>query len=137
MPCRYVIDKHRRLVTTTAWERISFSEARAHQDQLSKDPDFSPSFDQLLDATAVTAVDMSAQEIRELTRRYIFSPQSRRAFVASQPVVFGIGRMMQSYLEVAKPGALPGNVNVFYDLNSALKWLEGKTDSFSATPGKP
>src|SRR5208282_5677900 len=62
MPARYVIDKQRRLVISTAWGHLTFAESRAHQDQLARDPDFSPTFDQLLDATAITTIELSAQE---------------------------------------------------------------------------
>ena len=61
MPCRYVIDKERRLVISTAWDRLTFAQAKAHDDQLLSDPDFSPEFNQLMDATAVTAMDMSIE----------------------------------------------------------------------------
>jgi hypothetical protein len=120
MPCRYVIDKERRLVISTAWDRVSFAEAKAHQDQLKDDPAFDPTFSQLLDATGVTGLDASMDEIRILARRGIFSPSSRRAFVASSPEIFGMGRVLGAYLEM---GQVPQQVNVFYDLSSALTWL--------------
>jgi hypothetical protein len=34
MPVRYVIDKARRLVIGTGSDRVTFDEAKAHQDQL-------------------------------------------------------------------------------------------------------
>src|SRR5579871_4284127 len=36
---------------------------------------------------------------KRLTCRRVFSPSSRRAFVAAQPFVFGIARMAQTYLD--------------------------------------
>jgi hypothetical protein len=34
MPCRYVIDLERRLVISTGWERLTYPEMEAHQEQL-------------------------------------------------------------------------------------------------------
>jgi hypothetical protein len=120
MPCHYVIDKELRLVVTTASGRLTFAEAKAHQDQLANDADFRDDFSQLLDATAVTTVELSTQEIQMLSRRRLFSAASRRAMVATNPAVFGVGRMLQTYLDLAKAQE---QVAVFYDLASARKWL--------------
>ena len=120
MPCRYVIDKERKLVITKAWGVLTFAEAMAHQDQLAVDPEFSREFSQLIDATAVTAIEASTPEVRKLAARRLFSSVSRRALVATNPAFYGIGRMLQSYLELAKAEE---QVAVFRDLESALKWL--------------
>jgi hypothetical protein len=120
MPCRYVIYQEQRLVITTAWDRVTFAEAKAHQDQLSSDAAFDPEFNQLVDASAVTAIDATIDQIKTIARRGIFSPASRRAFVATSPDIFGLGRMLGTYLEM---GRIPQQVQVFYDLPSALEWL--------------
>ncbi len=120
MPCRYVIDKDRRLVVTTAWDCVTFADAKQHQEQLNADPTFNRNFNQLIDATAVTQVDASSEEIRILAARSIFSPTSRRAIVANQPAIFGIGRMLQAYFNMTVGGE---QVNVFYGRDEALKWL--------------
>jgi hypothetical protein len=120
MPCCYAIDKARRLVITTAWDRVTFADAKGHQDELYADPAFSRDFNQLIDATAVTHIDASADEIRMLASRNIFSPESRRAIVANQPLIFGIGRMLQAYFNMAVGKE---QANVFYNREAALKWL--------------
>ena len=120
MPCRYVIDKERRLVVSTGWDRLTFAEAKAHDDQLLSDPDFSPEFNQLIDARAVTVLDMSINEAKILARRAIVSLTSRRAFVAADPTIFGMGRLLATHDEIVRDRDEAG---VFHDLNSALKWL--------------
>jgi len=120
MPYRYVIDKERRLVVSTGWDCVTFAEAKSHQDQLLRDPDFSPEFNQIVDARTVTALDLSIDEIRTIVNRRIFSPTSKRAFVADRPFVYGMGRMMTTYLEMSK--AVSESL-MFHDLPSALKWL--------------
>jgi hypothetical protein len=129
MPCRYVIDQQRKLVITTAWNRVTFAEVKAHQDQLSNDAAFNPEFNQLVDASAVTAIDATIDQIRTISRRGIFSPTSRRAFVATKPEIFGIGRVMGTYLEMSR---VPQQVQIFYDLPSALEWLGLKEDPRNA-----
>ena len=120
MPCRYVIDKERRLVISTGWDRVTFSEIKVHQDQLLSDPDFSPEFDQLADGTAVTALDLSIDEAKEVARRKLFSPTSKRAFVGSSPAIYGMLRLAGTYHEMSKESS---KVSVFHDLPSALQWL--------------
>jgi len=93
------IDKRRRLVLTHAEGCVTFDDARGHQDRLLADPEFDASFDQLIDATGVTKLDLSADEVRTLAQRHVFSLRSRRALVATKPDVFGVGRMMEIYQE--------------------------------------
>lgn len=121
MPVEYVIDKERLLVITTAWDRVTFAEARAHQQRLNDDPDFQPEFNQFLDATAVTALDISSEEAKTLARNSPhFSASSRRAWVAPNPFLFGIGRMIGIYREMA--GGTE-QFRVFNDREQALRWL--------------
>jgi hypothetical protein len=120
MSVRYVIDKERRLVITSGSDRVTFAEAKAHQDQLLSDPDFNPEFDQLIDMTAVTDLDVSVDEIRMLVTREVFSQTSRRAWVAADPMIFGVGRMMAAYYKMWHESS---EVWVFYDVRPALEWL--------------
>jgi len=100
------------LIFTTAEGSVMFDDIRGHQDRLLADPDFDASFDQLIDTTAVTKFDISANEARILAERCIVSPASRRAFVATEPHIFGLGRMMEIYRE----GPEYADVQVFYSM---------------------
>jgi hypothetical protein len=81
MPVKYVINKKRGIVITTAWDRVTFEEARAHQ--------VIPVFNQLLDGTGITALQVSTEEAKLLARNSPpFSPSSRRAWVAATPFLF-------------------------------------------------
>jgi len=55
-----------------------------------------------------------------LARRTIFSPTSRRAFVAASPAVFGMSRMWEILTELSDNHQ---QIRVFDDLSSALSWL--------------
>src|SRR5262249_32474324 len=87
---RYSIDKHRRLIVTTAEGYVTFDDCRSHQDRLLADLDFDVTFDQLIDTTPATKCDISAAEARILAEPRVFSPDSRRAFVATKPHIYGL-----------------------------------------------
>ena len=69
MPIRYVIDKTQRLVFSTGWDRVTAAEILAHRGQLTADPDFDPTFNQLVDGRAVTAVDISIADVKDIASR--------------------------------------------------------------------
>ncbi len=116
MSVRYEIDKEHRLILTVGEASVTASEIKSHQERLLRDPDFDASFNQLIDVTTATGLDMSTDEAREVAVRPIVSPMSRRAFVASRPPIYGLGRLMEMYHEHAE-------VQVFYDRDEALRWL--------------
>lgn len=120
MPVRYIIHKQKRLVITTGWDRITFDEAKAHQDQLLNDPDFDPEFNQLLDGTAATDYALAGDQIRLIVSRRVFSPTSRRALVVSSNYAYGIARMLATYYEMSE---VASPMSIFHDRDSALKWL--------------
>jgi hypothetical protein len=127
----YAIDKQRRRISTIAEGSVVFGDIRDHQDRLLADHDFDWSFDQLIDTIPVVEFNLTEDDARTLARRRIVSPESRRAFVAVQPHIFGLGRMMEVYhVDLGYAG-----VGVFYSMDEALKWLErgeeketGRTD---------
>lgn len=120
MPFSYVVYKDLRLVVSTGVDRVSWTEIKARQDQTKTDPNFNPEFDQVVDLRATTSFDMTGEQARVLARRMIFSFSSKRAFVATRPAVFGMGRMWETFTELSDN---PSQIQVFYDLRLALKWL--------------
>jgi hypothetical protein len=119
MPVRSSIDKERRLILTEVVECVKFEDVKAHQDRLLADPDFDPTFDQLIDTTAATMFDLTPTEARMLAQCRTVSSESRRAFVATAPYIYGLGRMMQAYHAVLEYAS----VKVFHSVDEALKWL--------------
>ena len=120
MPFRYVVHKDRRLVVSTGLDCVSWNEIKACQDLTKTDPNFNPEFDQIVDLRATTSFDMTVEQAGALARRMIFSFSSKRAFVASSPAVFGMGRVWEAFTELSDN---PSQIQVFYDLSPALKWL--------------
>jgi hypothetical protein len=120
MPFSYVVYSEHRLVISAGSDRVTWEEIKQRQDQTKTDPSFDPKFNQIVDLRAVTGFDMTSGQARMLARRMIFSPQSKRAFIAASPAVFGVGRMWEIFTELSDH---PSEIRVFYDLPSALKWL--------------
>ena len=120
MPFSYVVYKKHRLVVSTGTGRVTYDEIKARQDQTKGDPDFNSDFNQIVDLRAATTVDLTVDQARELASRNIFSPTSRRAFIATTPAVFGMGRMWESYTEIAQKTS---QIRIFSNLLSAIDWL--------------
>ena len=121
MPFSYVVYRENRLVISTGSDLVTWEEIKTRQDQTKTDPDFNPEFNQIVDLRSVTGFDMTSSQTRQLARRMIFSLTSKRAFVARNPAVFGVGRMWEIFSEMSDN---PSQIRVFYDLPSALKWLD-------------
>jgi hypothetical protein len=119
MPATYEIDKKRRLVITTGLDQMTLADGLAHQERLMKDPDFDPTFSQLMDFTGVDFSGIKANDIRKLAERNIFSSQSRRAIVAPSNLVYGFGRMFEMLRETAGENG----IRIFRDLDGAVDWL--------------
>jgi hypothetical protein len=117
---QYVIDRVRGLVISTASDCLTFADWKNHQDCLLRDPAFEPTFNQLVDLTAVTTQDTSSDEIKILARRAIFSSNSRRAFVAPSPSIFAITRVFGAHHSMSQ---VPTQLWVFQDIASAWEWL--------------
>ena len=71
--------------------------------------------------------DISADEARVLAT-IVSSPRFASSFVASEPHVFGLGHMMEIY----RDGIAYAEVEVFYSMDEALKWLTGKRQNEKA-----
>jgi len=119
MPAAYEIDEQRRLVITTASDRLTLADALAHQQKLLKDPRFDPSFSQIMDLTNVTEFALEAADIRKVAARSVFSPTSKRAIVASTDLGYGYARMFEILREIAGENG----VRVFRKLDEALDWI--------------
>ena len=79
MSAFFEIEKHHRLVITSASGVVTMAEALAHNQKLRKHPDFDPSFSQLIDLSNVTKIELNREDIQRLAQDPILSDNSRRA----------------------------------------------------------
>jgi len=119
MPASYKIDKKNRWVHTVHWGVLSHADIVSIVDRGLKDPDFDPTFGEIADFTEVTQVDVSAEDIRELAQKNIFSPHSRRAIVVPNDLIFGLARMY----EILRDLQGETGIRVFRTLDEALDWV--------------
>ena len=121
MPFHSVIDASRRLVITTATGELSGEEGLACCLGLKERVDFDPAFNQLLDFTPATRFDATPDQLQTIAAQPLFSPASRRAIVATNPTIFGLSRMFESYRSICDVGE---QVMVFREMRDALAWLD-------------
>ncbi len=119
MPAFYKIDKENRLVMSTASGVITSAEALAHHQNLSADPEFDPSYSQLLDCSHVTKIEVGPDDIRTLAQDNLFSATSRRAILVSSETAFGLARMF----EIIRETHGDSGIQVFRNLDAALDWV--------------
>ena len=119
MPAFYKIDRENRLVMTTASGTVTLADALAHQEKLRRDPDFDPSFSQLLDVSFVTRMEITSEHVRLLAQSSSFSPNSRRAVLVSNDTAYGLARMF----EMLRESAGDTGIEVFRSLDEALDWV--------------
>ena len=121
MPFNSVIEAGRRLVVTTGTGVITGDEGIACCRHLKEQQGFNPAFDQLLDLTPATRFDATASQLQMIATLPLFATTSRRAIVASNPAIFGLARMFESYRGLYGVGE---HVKVFSAMNEAVAWLE-------------
>ena len=120
MPCEYEIDLERRLVRCYAWGVLTHSEATALRERFSSDPAFNPHLFQMYDFREVTALSMTADQIRELASHSPFAPGARRAAIAPQHAVYGAARMFATEHEASVGES---DIRIFRSLKEAEAWL--------------
>lgn len=118
MPASYEIRANQRLVRSRLWGVVSDEDLRAHAGLLRADPDFDPTYQQLVDLRDVSALRVSSDTIARVARESAFAPGVRRAVVAPTDYHFGMGRMFDLYSDAAGQ-----TVAVFRDLDAAEAWL--------------
>ncbi len=119
MAAYFRIDKERRLVMTTATGVLTFADGLAHQDRLMTDPDFDPSFSQLMDLTHVTKIELGSEDVRRLAEKSVFAPDARRAILVNCDVVFGLAQKFVAFRESLGEKGL----RVFRSVDEALSWV--------------
>ena len=119
MPADYKIDKSKRIVFNIAYGNLTDQDVFKHQDKLRNDPDFDPSFSQLVDCTNVTHIDdLSLKAISVLADRDPFGLGSQRAFVAPHNPDYDVFRLYELLTTVHEDVVV-----VFRDMSEAHDFL--------------
>jgi hypothetical protein len=123
VPASYKIDKVRGVVLSHYSGHLTDDDILGHQRRLIADPEFDPTFRQLLDMREVEELAATAEGIRQLARGNPFVSGSRRAGVASRDVVFGMARMFEMMREQRGD-----EFRMFRSMDEALDWLDLEPD---------
>ncbi len=124
MPASYRIDKARGVVFSHYSGLLTDDDILDHQRRLKADPEFDPTFRQLLDMREIEELTATAEGIRQLARGNPFISGSRRGGVASKDVVFGMARMFEMMRE-----QMGDEFRMFRSMDAALDWLDLELDS--------
>ena len=122
MPADYKIDTSRKMVFSIAYGNLTDQDVFKHQDKLRNDPDFDPSFSQLVDCTNVTEIDgLTSEALYVLAERDPFGLGSRRAFVAPQNPEYNVFRLYELLTTVHEDVVV-----VFKEMREAREFLDLK-----------
>ncbi len=125
MPGCYKIDKERRIVMSTGYGVVTREDFLEHQNKILADPDFDPSYAQLLDFGHMTKLEVNAEDVRLLAERNVFAAEARRAIVVPDDVGFGLARMF----ELLRDAKGERGIRVFRRLEEGLEWVFAEKDA--------
>ena len=125
MPIHFTIYKQHRLVISKGEGYVTADAVKDHQERLLGDPDFDPTFNQLIDVSNAADLFLNIDEMKVVSRRRIVADGSKRAYLARSIHLAAIGRLMEIYHEAHHDV----EVHVFKDRREALQWLGIREDS--------
>lgn len=120
----YRIDCKERLIIITLVGKIGFDDIMGIHGRLRDDPHFDTSFAVLVDGLAADFSTLKAAELRRLAANTPFTALSRRAFVVSPGVNYGLVRMFQSFAEGMGRAT---DYATFESMHEALAWLSERS----------
>ena len=133
MPCEFLIDTDRRLVISRGTDTFRYGDFLEHMKVLAADPRYNPDFDHLVDCRKFDRFDVTPEQIQDMGSQSVFAAKSRRAFVVSSALHFGMGRMFANYRDVRR-GQL---TVVFREVRGATDWLGLPQDYDPSSLGEP
>jgi len=119
MPVDHKIDTSKKMVFSIAYGNLTDQDVYTNLERLRNDPDFDPSFSQLVDCTNVTNIDdLSTEALYTLAEKNPFGLGSQRAFVAPTNPEYNTLRIYELLTTVH-----PDVVVVFKNMESAYGFL--------------
>ena len=119
MGWKYEIDTVRRAIFSIHEGVVNDEDLLERQRIVAADPDFDPSLSQLADFSGATEILVSSEGVRALAEANLYSPESKRAFVAPSDLQYGIARMFQILRDDR-----PETIQIFRTREEAVAWLD-------------
>jgi hypothetical protein len=123
MGVSYAIDRERHIVRSHGSGVLTLRCIQEFYSSLKADLAFESTYSCLGDLRAISEVAITASQIAASASLSIFAPGTRRAFIATSDVVYGVLRAYAAY-----NGIEGQEVRVFRDLVAAELWLETGDD---------
>jgi len=133
MPCEFLIDTNRRLVISRGTGTFRYADFLQHFKKLAKDPRFQRGFDHIVDCRKFDRFDVTTTEVYDIGSQSLFAAKSKRAFVVSSEVHFGLGRMFATFRQVASGQ----ETTVFREMGDAIAWLGLPPEYEPSDSGRP
>ncbi len=113
----YVIDSLSKLVRVKFGKKLAFDDIGRYAKLLQANPQFRPSYSEIVDLTDVEELDLDAEEFLKLADKVDpFSPQAKRAFVVRTSVQNHAARM-HKILRTQR------NIEIFQTDEGAERWI--------------
>lgn len=120
MNATYRID-HKKRIIFCLWSGLATYDAVvAATNEMLADPDFNPHYNRLYDVRGITEAKITKADLMELSQLDPIYPSEHRAVVATNPSIFGIGRMFGLLTGTEERG----NFRVVSDEQQALDWFD-------------
>lgn len=122
------IDSAKGLVSVRVSGTVSNEDLLAANHRLLETPGFRPSLNQLVDMRQALSSSVDGQGVRLfMDEKPLFASTSKRAFVVSSDLGYGLARM----IELKRDGAA-GTIVVFRQMEDALAWLADSSGTYLA-----
>lgn len=118
----YAIDAVAGIVTVTCHPGLSVGDVLKVQNALRNDPAFDPSQALIFDTSRSDLSGFDGDSLRRLAENSPFNARSRRAFLVSRDIDYGLLRMFQAYSQNSERGEL---IRVVRDQAAAWRWVAG------------
>jgi hypothetical protein len=120
MAASCIIDVNVKLVHVILADVVTLKELLDGRKRMLADPDFDPTFSQLLDLRPVTSLRLSGDNVKELADAHVFAAGARRVLIVPNPIYFSMARLFEIYRRLAGGKDI---IHIVQEPDSARRWL--------------
>jgi len=120
MTATHQIDQEQRIIFSVWSGIVTLEEAISATRALLSAPAFSPHYNRIYDVRGVTDATLTKASLMELAQMDPIYPSARRAVVATNPTIFGMGRMFGLLTGTEERGSF----RVVSSVEEALDWFK-------------
>jgi hypothetical protein len=113
----YMIDVESKLVSVKFGKKLDFGDIERYAKLLQSNPQFQPSYSEIIDLTEVEELDLDVNEFLKLADNVDpFSPEAKRSFVVRTPLQ-SHAASMHKILRTQR------NIEIFHTVEEAERWI--------------